>query len=338
MAILIDTPTTIRAAGQPPKVIEEYIGRVNSQTADVSVARMKSPAGWSEPGQTPEFDEYTIVLHGCLHVRLRNQEFHVRAGQAIIVEAGEWVQYGSPSPEGAEYIAVCLPAFSPATVHRDIDDITTSSASQTCCDAREAHHPPQSPPTVGRTSRLATQSIPLSPGLVGNTPDFHLEPMSDSHGRAVIDIYNHFITHGMAAYPDQPVPHEFFGRFQQMTQGYPSYVAVTSAGQVIGFGFLRPLHPASTLRRTAEVTYFLSREFTRQGIGTALLNRLVEEAASRGIDSLVASISSQNEQSISFHRKNGFQECGRFARAGRKNGQDFDIVWMQRTWGEGAGM
>jgi mannose-6-phosphate isomerase-like protein (cupin superfamily) len=119
MATLIEKPTTIQAAGQPPKRIEEFIGRVNSKTAAVSIARMKSPSGWSEPGQTPEFDEYTVVLRGCLHIKLKNQEFDVEAGQAIIVRAGEWVQYGSPSPDGAEYIAVCLPAFSPTMVHRD---------------------------------------------------------------------------------------------------------------------------------------------------------------------------------------------------------------------------
>lgn len=119
MATMIEKPTTIQAAGQPPKLIEEFIGRVNSNTAAVSIARMKSPSGWSEPGQTPEFDEYMVVLRGCLHVKLKDQEFDVEAGQAIIVQAREWVQYRSPSPEGAEYIAVCIPAFSPAIVHRD---------------------------------------------------------------------------------------------------------------------------------------------------------------------------------------------------------------------------
>ena len=119
MASFIQKPTVIEAAGQPPKSIEEFIGRVNSGSAAVSIARMKSPPGWSEPGQTPEFDEYTVVLRGCLHVTLRDTAFDVGAGQAIIVEAGEWVQYSSPSPEGAEYIAVCIPAFSPETVHRD---------------------------------------------------------------------------------------------------------------------------------------------------------------------------------------------------------------------------
>ena len=119
MAVHITKPTTIEAAGQPPKLIEEFIGRVNSGTTAVSIARMKSPSGWSEPGQTPEFDEYTVVLRGSLHVKLKDDEFDVGAGQAIIVHAGEWVQYSTPSPEGAEYIAVCLPAFSPETVHRE---------------------------------------------------------------------------------------------------------------------------------------------------------------------------------------------------------------------------
>jgi mannose-6-phosphate isomerase-like protein (cupin superfamily) len=119
MATLIPRPTTIQAAGNPPKVIEEFVGRVNSGTTAVSIARMKSPSGWSEPGQTPEFDEYTVVLQGSLHVTLKHHAFDVEAGQAIIVQAGEWVQYSTPSPEGAEYIAVCIPAFSPETVHRE---------------------------------------------------------------------------------------------------------------------------------------------------------------------------------------------------------------------------
>ena len=118
MATLIQKPTTIQAAGQPPKMIEEFIGRVNSNTTAVSIARMKSPCGWSEPEQTPEFDEYTVVLQGSLHVKLKDQEFDVGVGQAIIVEAGEWVQYSTPSPEGAKYISVCFPAFSPESVHR----------------------------------------------------------------------------------------------------------------------------------------------------------------------------------------------------------------------------
>lgn len=119
MPILIQQPTRIAAAGNKPKIIDEYIGRVNSQTATVSVARMRSPEGWTEPGQRPEFDEFTVVLKGTLRVQHGGGVLDVRAGQAVIAKAGEWIQYSTPQPEGAEYIAVCLPAFSPATVHRD---------------------------------------------------------------------------------------------------------------------------------------------------------------------------------------------------------------------------
>jgi len=119
MPALIAKPSIIHAAGNKPKVIEEYIGRVNSDTADVSIARMKSPSGWIEPGQTPEFDEYTLVLKGMLRVESRTGVVEVRAGQAVTVRRGEWVRYSSPGPDGAEYIAVCLPAFTPDTVHRE---------------------------------------------------------------------------------------------------------------------------------------------------------------------------------------------------------------------------
>jgi ethanolamine utilization protein EutQ (cupin superfamily) len=117
MPTLIEKPTQVAAAGTKPKLIEEFVGHVNSKTAGVSVARMKSPAGWSEPGQTPEFDEYSIVLSGTLRVSHKTGELDVRAGQAVIAHGGEWVRYSTP--EGAEYISVCLPAFSPGTVHRD---------------------------------------------------------------------------------------------------------------------------------------------------------------------------------------------------------------------------
>src|SRR5262249_12274274 len=105
--------------GNKPKRIEEFVGRVNSGHAAVSVARMVSPPGWVEPGQTPEFDEYTLVLRGTLHVQWRGGELDVHAGQAVLAARGEWVQYSTPGPDGAEYVAVCLPAFSPDTVHRD---------------------------------------------------------------------------------------------------------------------------------------------------------------------------------------------------------------------------
>src|SRR5664279_4200123 len=119
MATNIEKPTVIEAAGQPPKLIEEFVGRVNSGTTAVSIARMKSPGGWSEPGQTPAFDEYTVVLKGVLNVATKSGDLRVCAGQAIIVKKGEWVRYSTPDPEGAEYIAVCNPAFSPDIVHRD---------------------------------------------------------------------------------------------------------------------------------------------------------------------------------------------------------------------------
>jgi mannose-6-phosphate isomerase-like protein (cupin superfamily) len=109
----------IEAAGNKPKRIEEFIGNVNSKSADVSIARMKSPGGWTEPGQTPQFDEYSIVLRGTLRATTRAQIFDVAAGQTLVVDRGEWVQYSTPGDEGAEYISVCIPAFSPKTVHRD---------------------------------------------------------------------------------------------------------------------------------------------------------------------------------------------------------------------------
>ena len=115
----IQQPSIVQAAGNKPKIIEEYVGRVNSGTEGVSVARMKSPSGWVEPGQTPEFDEYTVVLRGTLRVTSKSGSIDVQAGQGVIAHGGEWVQYSTPGPEGAEYVAVCLPAFSPATVHRD---------------------------------------------------------------------------------------------------------------------------------------------------------------------------------------------------------------------------
>lgn len=119
MAKHIPQPTIIKAAGNKPKVIEEFIGRVNSQTSATSIARMRSPGGWIEPGQTPEFDEYSIVLAGMLRAETRGATIDARAGEAIYISGGEWVRYSTPESEGAEYIAVCLPAFSPATVHRD---------------------------------------------------------------------------------------------------------------------------------------------------------------------------------------------------------------------------
>src|SRR3954469_23524685 len=117
MPTLIEKPTRVTAAGPPPKLIDEYVGRVNTGDGRLSIAHMRSPAGWAEPGQTPEFDEYTLVLVGAIRVEHRGGVLDVRAGQAVLTRAGEWVLYSTPG--GAEYIAVCLPAFSPETVHRE---------------------------------------------------------------------------------------------------------------------------------------------------------------------------------------------------------------------------
>jgi len=119
MPRLVSAPAVIEAAGNKPKRIEEYVGRVNTGHAGVSVARMVSPAGWEEPGQRPEFEEITVVLRGCLRVEHESGVLDVRAGQGVVTSPGEWIRYSSPEPGGAEYIAVCLPAFSPGTVHRD---------------------------------------------------------------------------------------------------------------------------------------------------------------------------------------------------------------------------
>jgi len=119
MATLIQQPSIVQAAGNKPKIIEEFIGRVNSKTDSLSIARMKSPSGWVEPGQTPEFDEFTVVLHGTLRVTTQSGSMDVHAGQAVIAHKGEWVQYSTPGADGAEYVAICLPAFSMDTVHRD---------------------------------------------------------------------------------------------------------------------------------------------------------------------------------------------------------------------------
>jgi ethanolamine utilization protein EutQ (cupin superfamily) len=119
MPTLIEKPTRIEASGNKPKLIDEYVGRVNSGEPRLSIAQMRSPSGWAEPGQRPEFDEYTLVLKGSLRVEYEGGHLDVVAGQAVMAAKGEWVRYSTPGPDGAEYVAVCLPAFSPSTVHRD---------------------------------------------------------------------------------------------------------------------------------------------------------------------------------------------------------------------------
>jgi mannose-6-phosphate isomerase-like protein (cupin superfamily) len=122
MPKLIQAPTTIEAAGTKPKRIDEYVGRINTKNEGASIAHMRSPSGWSEPGQTPEFDEYTVVIKGMLRVTHTGGVLDVHAGQAVITHRGEWVRYSTPGAEGAEYLAICIPAFSLETVHRDPED------------------------------------------------------------------------------------------------------------------------------------------------------------------------------------------------------------------------
>ncbi len=119
MAPVINKPTQIKAAGNKTKIIQEFIGRINSKTDAVSIAVMTSPQGWEEPGQKPEFDEYTLVLEGSVHVKTKKQEYDIPAGGCFIAQKGEWVKYSTPGKDGAKYVAVCLPAFSPNTVHRE---------------------------------------------------------------------------------------------------------------------------------------------------------------------------------------------------------------------------
>jgi mannose-6-phosphate isomerase-like protein (cupin superfamily) len=121
MPSLIPSPSIVKAGGNIPKVIEEFIGSVNSGTSNVSIARMKSPCGWIEPSQTPGFDEYTVVLHGLLRVTTKSGTIDIASGQAFIAKRGKWIQYSTPETDGAEYISVCIPAFSPENVHRDAD-------------------------------------------------------------------------------------------------------------------------------------------------------------------------------------------------------------------------
>ncbi|HUI39564.1 MAG TPA: GNAT family N-acetyltransferase [Methanothrix sp.] len=158
-----------------------------------------------------------------------------------------------------------------------------------------------------------------------------LGKVSAEDGRRVIDIFNHYVENSFAAYPERKVPYEFFQTLLNLTEGYPFLVAKDSNGRVIGFGCLRPYSPLPTFSRAVEITNFISPEHTGEGIGQLMLDGLLEEARMMGIATILASISSLNSQSIAFHRKNGFVECGRFAGIGRKKGLKFDVVWMQKT-------
>lgn len=161
--------------------------------------------------------------------------------------------------------------------------------------------------------------------------DFRLEQVCAEDGKAIIDIFNHYVENSFAAYPEGRVPYEFFGLFLSMAQGYPFLVAKDGAGKVLGFGLLRPHNPMPAFLSTAEITYFIAPECTGRGIGSRMLGRLLAEAKAKGITSILASISSLNEGSLAFHKKSGFVECGRFIGIGLKKGRGFDVVWMQKV-------
>lgn len=158
---------------------------------------------------------------------------------------------------------------------------------------------------------------------------YTIEEMSDIHRVEVIDIFNYFVQHSFAAYPDEPVDYSFFDYFKELSRTFPSIVAKHESGTVAGFAFLRPYHPAKTFSRTAEITYFIIPHHTRMGLGSLMLQALTSRAKQLGIDNLLASIASLNEPSIHFHEKHGFRQCGRLTRVGSKFGKDIDVVWMQ---------
>lgn len=160
--------------------------------------------------------------------------------------------------------------------------------------------------------------------------DFRLEPVSIGDGEAIIDIYNHYVENSFAAYPEDRVPYEFFNLFLSMAEGYPFLVAKNHEGRALGFAMLRPHNPIPSFSKSADITYFIAPEHTNQGIGKAMQIRLINDAREKGITSILASISSLNTKSLNFHTKQGFQECGRFQKVGRKWGQDFDVIWMQK--------
>lgn len=160
--------------------------------------------------------------------------------------------------------------------------------------------------------------------------DYSLEPMETGHRQPVIDIFNQCIRQSHAAFLDEPVSYDFFDHFLKMSEGYPAVVIRSAAQQVVGFAFLRPHYSADAFRRAAEIIYFILPDHSRQGLGTAILELFVEQAGPLGIDTILACVSSKNPESLKFHLKNGFRECGRFLKIGRKFGEDFDAVWLQK--------
>jgi L-amino acid N-acyltransferase YncA len=155
------------------------------------------------------------------------------------------------------------------------------------------------------------------------------EPLAESHGHAVMEIFNDYVKTSFSAYPEETLPESFFDQILAMTRGYPAY-ALLEGDRVIGFCFLRPYNPFTTFTECAEISYFLDKLHTGQGIGTIALDKIETEARALGIRSILASISSENPGSIRFHQSRGFNECGRFRKIGKKKGRYFDVVWMQK--------
>jgi len=160
--------------------------------------------------------------------------------------------------------------------------------------------------------------------------DYSMSPISNEDRESIMDIFNHYIENSYAAYPETKLPYAAFDMFLKMSQGYPTAIVKDKNGRVIGFGMLRSHNPMATFAKTAEITYFILPDHTGKGIGSKLLNLLEEEGMKKGITNILANISSLNPRSIAFHKKNGFIECGRFKSVGRKKGQLFDTVWMQK--------
>ena len=160
--------------------------------------------------------------------------------------------------------------------------------------------------------------------------EYRLDPISINDREPVIDIFNYYVENSFAAYPETKVPYESFDTLLKMSDGYPTVAARDNRGRIMGFGMLRVHNPMPTFSQVAEITYFMAPEHTGKGIGTSILEYLVEEAKNKNISSILASISSRNEKSIAFHEKNGFKQCGRFQNIARKNGEVFDVVWMQK--------
>jgi len=158
------------------------------------------------------------------------------------------------------------------------------------------------------------------------------EKMGEGDREAVIDLFNYYIENSFAAYPEKKVPYGLFDQFLALTEGYPAFTVRVEeqVDRIVGFAFLRPYYPLSEFQRAAEITYFIEPGYTGQGIGSRILERITGEAKRKGIDTILANVSSLNESSLRFHERHGFEECGRFRRVAKKKGQDLDVVWMQK--------